>query len=130
MKRRLINTTIVLLLIIFSGVTYALWCKATSWHIPCVFHKITGLYCPGCGITRMSLALLEGNFRVAFRSNAAVFILIPVGLMLLLKFIYHYIKFGNIQLSKVETSILWVIVVILITFGILRNIPIFYRLRP
>ncbi len=27
----------------------------------CVFHRTTGLYCPGCGITRASFALAGGN---------------------------------------------------------------------
>lgn len=28
---------------------------------PCVFHVVTGLYCPGCGGTRALMALLEGK---------------------------------------------------------------------
>ncbi|MCI9570502.1 MAG: DUF2752 domain-containing protein [Lachnospiraceae bacterium] len=30
-------------------------------RIPCLFHEITGLYCPGCGGTRAFKALLRGE---------------------------------------------------------------------
>lgn len=29
--------------------------------VPCVFHRVTGLPCPGCGLTRSILALLRGH---------------------------------------------------------------------
>lgn len=29
--------------------------------VPCVFHSVTGFYCPGCGGTRAVAVLLEGN---------------------------------------------------------------------
>lgn len=35
-------------------------------EIPCVFHEITGLYCPGCGGTRAVKALLLGEIRLSF----------------------------------------------------------------
>ena len=34
--------------------------------LPCMFHKATGLYCPGCGGTRAVLALLEGQILQSF----------------------------------------------------------------
>lgn len=30
-------------------------------HMPCIFHLITGLYCPGCGGTRAAKYLLTGQ---------------------------------------------------------------------
>ena len=46
--------------------------------IPCIFHELTGLYCPGCGITRMFFAIIELKFYDAFRYNPLVFILLII----------------------------------------------------
>src|SRR5271170_2433470 len=36
----------------------------------CLFHQLTGLNCPGCGMTRALYALLHGNFLLALKDNA------------------------------------------------------------
>lgn len=40
-------------------------------HLPlfCLFKTITGIGCPGCGMTRAFLELAEGNFIAAFHLN-------------------------------------------------------------
>ena len=37
--------------------------------IPCIFNRVTGLLCPGCGNSRVALALLGFRFREAFSYN-------------------------------------------------------------
>lgn len=34
--------------------------------VPCVFHAVTGLYCPGCGGTRAAEVLVQGEFLRSF----------------------------------------------------------------
>ena len=38
----------------------------TSGEMPCIFHELTGLYCPGCGGTRAVKALLGGEVLASF----------------------------------------------------------------
>lgn len=40
--------------------------------MPCMFHTITGLYCPGCGGTRAVKQLLHGNLLMSFQYHPLV----------------------------------------------------------
>lgn len=40
--------------------------------IPCVFHSVTGAYCPGCGGTRAVKALLAGDLAASFRFHPII----------------------------------------------------------
>lgn len=39
---------------------------------PCLFHLMTGLYCPGCGGTRAVRALLRGNLAMSLQYHPLV----------------------------------------------------------
>ena len=39
---------------------------------PCLFHLMTGLYCPGCGGTRAVRALLRGDLAMSFQYHPLV----------------------------------------------------------
>lgn len=36
------------------------------FSMPCLFHTVTGFYCPGCGGTRAVMALLRGDLAASF----------------------------------------------------------------
>ena len=57
-----------------GGAYYAL-ISLTGIKIPCIYATLFHLQCPGCGATRMALALLRLDFRAAFGYNPALFIL-------------------------------------------------------
>jgi hypothetical protein len=52
-----------------------------GWMPGCYFRKITGLECPGCGMTRGTYALLHGRFLDAFMFNPVGMILLPLALI-------------------------------------------------
>lgn len=61
------------------GAVYAFFNPAeTVWMPKCPVHLLTGFECPGCGSQRALHALLHGDISGAFRSNAILFLIIPV----------------------------------------------------
>lgn len=115
---------LILLLLISFLIIFLFLNKVFNFTIPCLFHEITNLYCPGCGITRMFLALFKLDFYQAFRYNPLVFIL------LILSIVYFLVKkIGKLNF-KFPNYIYYYLLVIVIIYGILRNIPLFSFLAP
>lgn len=99
-----------------------------SFSIPCLFHEITGLYCPGCGITRLLFSLLQLDFLNAFKSNPLIFVLIVLYIgYLLLKIVLKITKNKEITIPN---YVYYILLVIVILFGVVRNIPGFEFLTP
>jgi hypothetical protein len=48
----------------------------------CLFRAISGLPCPGCGLTRALSSLIQGNPAAAFSYHPFAFIVLPLFLML------------------------------------------------
>lgn len=110
-------------LILFAvGALYALFVSLTHIGIPCVFNLITGLKCPGCGVSRMCLALIRFDFKTAFHENAAIFCMLPLMAATAARFIYVYIRYDRRRDKYAEFAVYFMIAV-LVLFGVLRNIP-------
>lgn len=117
----LILGVVALLLFLFLNHTY-------SFYIPCFFHQITGLYCPGCGITRMIISILQFDFYQAFRWNPFLFLLIPFFVIYGTLYYYHWLYNKNIP--KLPNLVWNILLILAILFMVLRNIPIFDFLKP
>ena len=84
---------------------------------------ITGKLCPGCGISRMCMALLELDFAKAFHYNALVLVLLPFGTIFGLRHLIQYVRTGQSDPDKVETVFLLIAAVLVFSFWIVRNLP-------
>lgn len=95
--------------------------KYLDFGIPCLFHALTGLYCPGCGITRMLFSLLELDFYSAYRANPLLFIL------LILAIIYLFVKLIMTKIFRrkiyIPNFIYYILIAILLLYGLIRNLP-------
>ena len=100
---------------------YLIFVLCTGIGIPCLFSKITGLKCVGCGVSRMLIALLHLDFASAFRHNAFLFITGPLLIAYLLASEVRYVLYGSKRMGKWEIF-LWVELALAIAYGILRNI--------
>lgn len=125
--KKSIKTNLILLLI---GTIYLIWYRLTHIGIPCLFHLVTGLYCPGCGISRMFLAIIRLNFSHAFKSNCFVFILLPYGIFAYIRHYVFMIRGKVYRRKEFNRYVLIGIIIAALAFGVIRNIPQFYFLRP
>lgn len=95
----------------------------------CHFHQLTGLHCPGCGMTRSLYALLHGDFLVALRDNAlfivGIFFLTARGAWFMLNR-----RRGNPNTVFFPLHWLWPLLALILVFTILRNLPAFAILSP
>lgn len=131
MKRRIFNLISILFLLILLFILYLYMINEYNFYIPCMFKKITGFYCPGCGITRCLLALLKLDFYRAFRYNILVFILLPFLIFYVLYNIYLYITNKEDKIiKKIPQKVWYILLIITIIFGVLRNTEIFSFLAP
>ena len=106
-----------------GGLLYLrVWLPLTGIYIPCVFREVTGLWCPGCGMTRLVLSLMELDLLQAIRYNVLVFFLAPLYMIYLL-----LVWRGK---RKHSSILMGVMVMMTIAFGVLRNISYFAWLAP
>lgn len=108
------------------------WCIYKIWGIaiPCVWFEVTGLYCPGCGITRMFESILVGDFYQAFRYNQLCFFLLPLAVALFINYWYALYKGRDNWLSRIPEPFWVVLTILAILFGIVRNLPCGSMLAP
>lgn len=112
------------------GLAYALFCARTGLALPCPFHALTGLWCPGCGASRMCLALLRGDVSAAWGYNPALMSLLPVLAAVLARMGFRYVRAGEARPARGESVLIWAMALALLVFGALRNLPGFATLSP
>lgn len=99
----------------------------------CVFHSTTGLWCPGCGLTRGFHQLFRGDVAAALSFN----LFVPLVLVAVVASWWNWCRVawdrapGRLRVPMTG----WVTVgipVALVTYGVLRNIPVapFRALAP
>jgi len=60
--------------------------------IPCLWNTLLHFKCPGCGFTTAAVMLIEFKWSAAYHINPLIFVLVPIGLLLVLS---DYYKSNN-----------------------------------
>lgn len=109
--------------VVFATATfYALTDPSTSnWMPQCVFLKLTGFKCPGCGAQRTLHALLNGQFNQLFSYNPLLFFIVPVALSIALVENNRQ-KYPRLHKALTSTTLWIATVVIVILWTVVRNI--------
>ncbi len=111
------------------GALYCVFTLLTGIGIPCIFREITGLHCPGCGVSRFFLHLVRFDFIGAISQNLAIAILFPLWiLVVMVEFFWNPTALQ--RGSRFNLAMQLAVGILLIVFGILRNLPGFEFLLP
>ena len=98
------------------------------FEIRCPWKSNFNIDCCGCGATRMVKALLEFKLYQAFRFNPFMFILLIVGIIYIIYVLAC--KIIKIKYYKIKNRDLLILLILVILFTIIRNIPGFEYLKP
>ncbi|HNX25485.1 MAG TPA: DUF2752 domain-containing protein [Spirochaetota bacterium] len=96
----------------------------------CIFNKITGFYCAGCGISRGVHALMRGNIYAAMHQNFLLVTVFPLSAVWLTLRYFILKHSGNIK--KYDKGIIIFFMIFVLVFTLLRNLQFhhFDFLRP
>lgn len=123
MKQRAVKVIIKGAVILTAGCAYYVWLSLTGLGIPCLFHLVTGLKCPGCGVTRMLMFLLRLDFSAAFSCNAVLLCMLPLLLSLALIPLIRYVRTGSRAMTRTENALVLFSAAVLVAWGVVRNLP-------
>ena len=113
-----------LLLLVALG--YGLWVALSGHGLPCLFHRFTGLLCPGCGMSRAMGALLRLDFPAAFSYNLLWPLYGGYVLFVYLSAVIPYVRHGKANLSPRPQWVHWAVLGVVLVYGVLRNLPGFH----
>ena len=99
----------------------------THFFPPCVSYTLFHFHCPGCGLTRSVLALLNGDILLSIRQNFIPVFSIIAGAWLYIELVL-YVFNKKPPFTLLKTKYLWAFLIILLIYTVVRNI--FTALAP
>lgn len=121
-KARLKKLLLYMMLLGMAGLLYGIFVSYTGLAIPCLFRKVTGLLCPGCGVTGMCVALLHLDWKGAFFCHPVLFVLLLPLTAVFICGAAGYVQNGRFRFARWQNLILYVSVAALVIFGVVRNL--------
>ena len=121
MRQRIRNLLWALVGIAIAGIGYSALARS-GYGIPCLVYTITGLRCPGCGISRSLAAMLTFDVTAFLHYNLLtpliILYLLWVGTLSAIAYVRHGIWQYRTPCQWIDASLL----VVFILWGVLRNV--------
>jgi hypothetical protein len=109
------------------GSAYVAYLDPTASHFfpVCPLFEVTGFACPGCGLTRGFHALFHGDVSAAMHFNALIPVWVVIFGYVFLSLCLLAIRGRGLKMWPTAPSFLWSFMIVLLVFGVLRNMPIY-----
>ena len=130
--RKILKWGIAIVLVTMLAILYRTYNPNGNVYFPkCPFRELTGLKCPGCGSQRAVHYLLNFDIFNAIKENVILVLSIPY---ILTGLVFDYLKNPNENILNWRKILfgrkaIFVILTIIITFWILRNIITYCQYR-
>ncbi len=123
-------TVVLLAAALGSGAVLFFFDPAQHGFYPvCMFHKLTGWNCPGCGGTRAAYQLLHGHLLYALRDNALFVLALAALAAQSARLVLRKIRKQPVT-WVIPAKVLWAFLAVAVMFTVLRNLPAFAWLSP
>ncbi|MFN2502268.1 MAG: DUF2752 domain-containing protein [Pyrinomonadaceae bacterium] len=111
--------------IIAGSVFVALYDPAKSNLFPvCPLYTLTGFACPGCGLTRGFHSLFHGDIIPAIDFNALIPVWAVIFAWVFVSLTLLAVRGRGLPMWPTWPRFLWTFLIVLVVFGVLRNIPV------
>ena len=91
----------------------------------CPLYAVTGFACPGCGLTRGFHALFHGDVTTALHFNVLIPIWAVIFAAVAISLVLMAVRGRGLPFNKISPNWLWVLMVLMLAFGVLRNLPFY-----
>lgn len=96
--------------------------KASFFPV-CPLYVLTGIACPGCGLTRGFHALFHGDIVTAIDFNALVPVWAVIFGYVFVSLVLMAVRGKGLPMWPTRPGFLWTFMIVLLAFGVVRNIP-------
>ena len=100
--------------------------SASHFFPVCPLYALTGIACPGCGLTRGYHALFHGDIGTAMHFNALIPLYSLIFGYLLISLVLLAVRGRGLSFSVFRKPwLLWMVAVLALLFAVLRNLPLY-----
>ena len=107
------------------ALVYARNPEEQGFYPPCLFYALTGLHCPGCGTLRGLHQLLHGNLIAAFGYNPYSMLALPIIGYAFVSALLLTTWGKRLPSAFIHPVLIWGLLAAVVTFWVLRNVPMY-----
>lgn len=118
---------ILLVAVVAFLIVWQIWGDVLKEKVPpCLFHLLTGFYCPGCGGTRAMFALVKGKLLTSLVYHPFVPYSVVIGGWFLISQTIERVSKGRVSIGmKYRDIYLWIALALVLINFVVKNVLVY-----